>query len=334
MKPTCLLAAMLAMSTSAMSYADDTKEIEKWLMKSDQAAHEVSYRGIFVYTEGMNIESMRVVHKVIAGGNHQRLFALNGEPREIIRDAEKVWCYLPNKKTGVHEYRQNSKQSFPYSLPDMIGELDQYYKFELEQTLGRIVDRETQILQITPKDNFRYGYRLWLDIDTGLLLRAVLQRPDLSTIEQYMFTDLEITDNILDAWLQPSTSKESLTWYGQDDLKQEQKVKPKTEQPKVTQAEWIAHDLPAGFKLVKTIHRQSPMNKQWFDHYIYSDGIASVSVFIEDTTKSNKPLVNSMSMGAMNVAINTQQGYRISAVGEVPDDTVSIFANNMSRITH
>ena len=318
---------LLVLITPIGVNAGDSKEIEKWLMKSDQAAKQISYRGTFVYTEGKNIESMQVVHKALAEGNVQRLFALNGEPREIIRDAEKVWCYLPNKKTGVHEYRQNTKQSFPYNLPEMIGELVNYYQFEIEQSPGRVVDRATKILQITPKDKHRYAYRLWLDYETGLLLRAAILSSDLSIIEQYMFTDIEITDAIPDAWLKPSTDKESLIWYGQDDASKENNLENKS------RASWAARDLPMGFKLVKTLHRQSAMSKKWFDHYIYSDGLASVSVFIEDNTQSTRPVVASMSMGAVNVSISNRDGVRISAVGEVPESTVTMLADGMKLVT-
>jgi len=318
------LAIIILWLASANVVASD---VSQWLMKMHEAARSLNYDGIFVYVHGMDVEAMRVVHKSDQGVVRERIYSLNGAAREIIRDAERIWCYIPEKKIGVHEYRQVSKQTFPRILPERLGELKQNYRISLGNK-GRIADRQAQQIAIMPKDQYRYGYGLWADQKTGLLLKAVLLNTDGKPIERYMFTNLTIGESIPEQALQPMTPKEDLIWFGSS----EPKISVGSEGFK---SDWQTKDVPSGFVLSRTIKRLSPLRKRMVEHFVYSDGLAAVSVFIEKlSSKDEKPISGISHMGSIHAFGKVVDGYQITVVGEVPSKTVGMLGKSVTRIKH
>ena len=301
--------------------------VDKWLMKINDAALNLNYHGIFVYAYDSRLESMRVIHQVDNGVVRERIYSLNDSPREIIRDAGQVWCYVPERKIGVHEFREASKQSFPNILPKRLDHLGNNYELTLGR-VGRIAGRAAQQILILPLDDYRYGYALWSDKETGLLLKATLVDNDRNPIEQYMFTQVEIGTSIPDSALLPLTSKENLKWFGAESVGNEPKYSS------VENPSWEVGSVPDGFEVSRQIKRMSPIRNQMMEHYVYTDGLAAVSVFIEMINDNNHPQINGMSrMGAVHAFGRAQDGYHITVVGEVPSATVDMIGMSVSRIS-
>lgn len=293
---------------------------EAWLMRINRAAQQLNYDGVFVYLHGDQVEAMRVVHQSGPDGVRERLISLNGEAREVIRDDEQVWCYLPKKKVGVHEYRRDGSQGFPAILPGKVGRLKQHYELALAGRT-RIAARTAQGLRITPRDRYRYGYRLWADLGTGLLLKVDLVAPDGRPLEQYMFTHVEVGGRIDPAALEPATPREHLKWHGE----------PESHQPPVAAGgRWRAERLPPGFELVNRVTRYLPMQKVPVEHLVYSDGIASVSVFVQQTA-GHAPLEGLTRMGAVHAFGTVREGHQVTVVGEVPAATVELIGRSLRR---
>ena len=302
--------------------------VDDWLMKINDAAINLNYQGVFVYAYESRLESMRVVHQVSGGAIRERIYSLNDAPREIIRNDEQVWCYVPEKKIGVHEFREVSKQSFPNILPQHIEHLSDNYDLTLGR-VSRIAERLAQQILILPLDEYRYGYALWADQETGLLLKSTLvdvaQRP----IEQYMFTEVSIDSIIQEADLLPLTPKEDLQWFS---------VKNENDEPNYAIVEnpgWQVEKVPHGFKMSRQIKRLSPIRNKVMEHYVYTDGLAAVSVFIEMIGDDTQPKINGVSrMGAVHAFGYAQDGYHITVVGEVPSATVDMIGMSVTRVTH
>lgn len=294
-----------------------------WLMKINNAARELNYTGTFIYVEGHRIASMRVAHQVKDGAMRQRLYSLNGAPREVIRDDEQVWCYVPDKKLGVHEYRQVSKQGFPNLLPRGLEHLVKYYDVYLGAA-GRMTDRPAQQVMVVPKDDLRYGYELWADQDSGLLLKAALLDDEKHPIEQYLFTNVEIGGDIDPESLKPVTPEGDLIWYG-DAKAGTGGSNMSYEGGEMPTGNWIVGDLPGGFTLTRKIKRRSPMRSGMVEHYVYSDGLATVSVFVEEIDTDADPgarVTGINKMGAVHAFGRELDGHQITVVGEVPSQTV------------
>ena len=300
--------------------------VDKWLMRINDAAVGLNYEGVFVYSYESTLEAMRVVHQVDDGGSvKERIYSLNGAPREIIRDETQVWCYAPEQQMGVHEFRDASAQSFPNILPQKLENLPLNYELSLGRE-SRIADRLAQQILILPLDEFRYGYALWADVESGLLLKATLIDREHNAVEQYMFTQIEIGGSIPHSALEPLTPKEDLQWFGA-----ESKAK-KTEYAAV-EPRWKVDKVPSGFTVSRQIKRLSPIHKQMMEHYVYSDGLAAVSVFIEMTGDTTLPQIDGISrMGAVHAFGHAQDGYHITVVGEVPSATVDMIGMSVSRV--
>ena len=191
------------------------------------------------------------------------------------------------------------------------------------------------MVELVPDDEYRYGYRYWLDKETGLLLRCDLVDEDQAVVEQMMFTSLDYLpqspaiDFSLDAY--EHFHKKHITGVsGAGDAKQV----PET-------AKWQLSKLPAGFKRTESAMRYSKaaseqVSAEQIDagepdllHMVYSDGLASVSVFIEDFLGDTDYLMGPASMGAVNAYGNPLGRHYITVVGEVPPKTVKLLAESI-----
>ena len=305
-------------SQAGRSHASD--EAAEWLMRINNAASNLSFSGDFVYVHDGEVEAMTVVRRVQNGVMQERLYALNGEAREVVRDKDRVWCYIPDKNVGVHDYRQVSESGFPRILPTDIGELKKNYFFELGDEL-RVADRSTRQIKVLPRDKFRYGYYLWADIDSGLLLRSDLVDADGNSVERYLFVNIDIGGDIADSDLESVTSKDQLVWYGVD--------RPNLT-AKVEKGQWHIINPPAGYRLTKHIRRMTPMEMEEEEHMVFTDGLSSVSIFVKKAKQGQSTVTGLSRMGAVHAYRNTIENYWVTVMGEVPAETVQHLANQIS----
>src|SRR5213075_859805 len=159
-----------------------------WLRKIQDATRNLSYTGTFVYQQGNKNETSRITR--LAPAEVERLEVLDGLPRELVRTRDTVRCYLPESKV-VKVEKRTPDRSFPALLPDQLTELAQHYDMSLGET-RRIGGFECQGVMLTPKDNLRYGYRLYADRSTGMLVRAVTVDSAGNQVEQFTFTQLSL----------------------------------------------------------------------------------------------------------------------------------------------
>ncbi|NKB64700.1 MAG: hypothetical protein GKR95_22140 [Gammaproteobacteria bacterium] len=291
-----------------------------WLMKINGAAAEVNFSGIFVYTHEGKVEVMQVTRRVDDGMMQERLYALNGEAREIIRDMSRVWCYIPDQNVGVHDYRQISESGFPRIVPGDFDKLSKNYTFS-EGGYERIADRRAHQINVIPKDPYRYGYVLWADEESGLLLRSDLVDHSGNIIEQYMFVDVEIGIDIPDSALQAVSNKDQLEWFGN--------ANPPISAPS-TSSSWLIGQVPGGFQLSKHIRRMSPMEAEEVEHLVYTDGLSTISVFIKEARVGQSSMKGLLKMGAVHAYRNTIEHYRVTVMGEVPAQTVQFVSQGIS----
>lgn len=308
----------LVFSASA-SAADEAYD---WLMKINNATRTLDYEGVFVYQHGGQLEAMRIVHKVENGTARERLVSLNGSPREIIRDKREVICYWPDKKRVTVEYRKADNKNFPAILPERLQDLGGYYALELGNA-ERITGRPAQLVIVKPIDQFRYGYRLWADKETGVLLKADLLDTRGQLLEQFMFTQISIGKKIPAAALQPSVASEGMTWHREEDDPTTSNDKPG----------WKVSRLPKGFRLSAHVTRQAVMRKRPVEHLVYTDGLAAVSVFVEKRGGDAKNfMIGPSRMGAVNAFGARVQDYQVTTVGEAPAETIALIGGSVMPV--
>ena len=303
------IALSLLVLCTSISWAG---EAESLLRRMGEAASTLNYEGTFVYVEASTIEAMKVVQGSIDGEQRQRLWSLNGPEQELLLAGDEVICRQPDGAS----YRCGDSRRAPgaLALSEDLENLAGHYRFA---KIGedRVAGHKTVIVAIEPKDKLRFGYKLWLHKGNGMVLRSALLDERSRVLEQILFTEIEFKDAI-------SEDKLGLTNHSAS--------KPADSAPdtEITDSNWAKPELPNGFKLAQH-KRFSQRTNRTTEHIVYSDGLASVSVFLEPRF-ANKPMLNGPArMGAMN-AFGVEVGeFQAVVVGEVPGKTVAMIAHSI-----
>lgn len=295
-------------------------EAYEWLMRMNQATRQLNYDGTFVYQHGDQLEALRIIHVVEGDAVKERLVSLNGAAREVIRDDQQVTCYLPDRQSVFVEHRLGREKSFPVILPERVKDLKRNYAIQLGNK-DRVTGREAQVVIIRPRDQYRYGYRLWADEQSGLLLKADLVDHMGKILEQFMFTQVVIGQSIDPYELESAIGSEGLAWYWGEVRTDNKAAAP----------EWFVEQLPQGFKLIHRIMRKSATRDGMVEHLVYSDGLAAVSVFVEEAAKGEKPsMMGASRMGAVHAYGNMVDDRQVIIVGEVPAATVELIGRSIT----
>uniref|UniRef100_UPI003F6A523F MucB/RseB C-terminal domain-containing protein n=1 Tax=Methylophaga sp. TaxID=2024840 RepID=UPI003F6A523F len=260
-----------AFSTSAQA---NDKEALQMLERMTEAAKNLTYEGVFAYQTGKNLQSIRIFHRADARGELERLVSLNGEAREVIRNNDMVTCINPEGKQ-VSVSRRPLGRGFPSDLPRRLNSATPYYQVELADT-DRVAGRQAHKLIISPLDNYRYGYHLWVDDETHLLLKSELRDQGGNVLETFAFSSLNTGVHIPDHKLKSQINGEEMTWH---------RTEPETplNMGSLTSnaSQWRMQWLPDGFALVAQQTRLRASNGANVEQRVYSDGLSSVSIFIE-----------------------------------------------------
>ncbi len=303
--------------------AADKQDPRFWLMKMVESVERLNYHGTLVHMHGGEANILRMVHRVDNGSISERITALDGPGREIIRDDDEVTCILPDQGAVMVEPRDSrdrSQNPLHASLPRLEDFDDRYYHLSFLGD-GSVVGRKTRVLAVRPKDGYRYGYRLWLDERTALPLKTQLLDDAGDILEQILFTEITLTDSIAAKEVQPSLVMDSFTVQRSSDASRRDSTGEGN-------AAWQISDLPAGFALIAVRAKLAEGAKRPMEQLVFSDGLAYVSVFIEADVGQDEQTEGLSSMGAANAYTVMREGYLVTAVGEVPARTVELIATS------
>ena len=308
--------SLLLAAAPELSQAQDTNvKAEQLLNAMADATRKLDYDGIFIYRRDHHMDTMRLIHKVDGDGEKERLVSLSGHPREVIRDRQTVTCIFPENRVLMVEKSRN-QELISRQFPESLEQLAALYKFSVLDE-DRIAGRDAWVVDIRPIDGYRYGYRLWIDKENKLLLKSDLQNSDGETLEQILFTKLDVVRNIPDSLLQPSVSGS-----GYARIQTSETMPDSVKKPVPWQIRWM----PNGFKMRNYEQQSMSEERQLVDHMVYSDGLAMVSVFIEKSRQPTRFIPGPMKKGALNAYARLANGYQVTAVGEVPQSTVQRMA--------
>jgi sigma-E factor negative regulatory protein RseB len=260
----------------------------------------------------------------------ERLQSLDGSGREFVRNNDELTCFLPDQRTVLVEPRQDHGP-FLGSLPRFGADVDEFYVIE-SLPAARVLGRAARVIAVNPKDQYRFGYRLWLDENTAMPLKTQLCDAHGDVIEQILFARLEMPETIADADLAPAVRTEGMRWVRQG---------PTSEPAAAGLAAYRAAELPPGFHLTVSGAQTLGGASVPAEHLVYSDGLATVSVFVEpdaaaqaNTTATPsaqpEPPMEGLARVGSGFAFSTVvQGHQVTAVGEVPAQTVEFIAHSV-----
>lgn len=291
-----------------------------WLDRMQDAAHTLDYTGTFVYRHDGTMSAMHIVHRVAHGHVTERLTTLDGRRQVIIRRRGRIACYLPGDHMEFVERRALVLKTFPAFVPTHLKPLRRFYAIHLGG-LARIAGAMARLVVIAPRDDYRYGYRLWADRRNGLLLKAAVINDDGRAIEQFLFTHLRLHRSIPASAVGP-------IGVGRTHAYKEERGELFPD-PKPS---WTVGERPPGFRLAMRLMRPSAGHKEIVQHLVYSDGLAGVSVFIGRPPRSALVHAQLIRLGALHVFRTVVDHRMVTALGDVPTLTVETMALSVRHL--
>lgn len=310
-----LLLALLALSAHAESSADDASQDAEnsaaamaWLERLGPALNMTSYRGVFVYARGDRVHSMQIAHRFRDNQVEERLVMQDGGSGEIVRKGMNVVCVLPDRG---HVRLDEVIPSGPFAEA-FTSQLMPFGDWYHPQLVGedRVAGYDVVTIALRARDQHRYSHRLWLEKDTGLLVKSHVRDADGEVLEHFQFTSLDITDEIADEELEIQTQGREIT-----------RILPASDarQSAVNRMNgWTLNWRPEGF--VPAAAPRSGKGKA----VAFSDGLAAFSVFVEPVgtlkmpTGASRVGATTIYMREMSVA---ERPFLVAVVGEIPPRT-------------
>ncbi len=315
----CLVVFITLPSLSTLNGAN-VNHAKQWLDRMARAMETLDYQGTLVFLHEGELDVMKLVHAVTVDGERERLFALNGEPTEVLRTSEEVIFVTQSNKSVLVDERIK-RPLFPNIPRERLSDLQKSYQLQVLGT-DRVVGLNATVIGITAKDSFRYGYRFWLEERSGLLLKSELINAKGDVIEMLMFTSLTIGEISL-ADLEPEIKRDGFITYTSE--------AGETEDIEKIKQSWAVMRRPDGFSLNAYKRDNLSAGNGLIDQLVYSDGLASVSVYVEKLQNKEKPPIGHSMAGAMHAFGVVLENHLITVVGEVPQATVESIGRSVVR---
>lgn len=298
--------------------------LEQWLSHVHDAARQGAYVGTFVVTTSHAMSSSRIWHVCEGAQQIERVDALTGVPRSTYRRNDQVVTFLPQSRLAIADKRE-TLGIFSSMLSGADASIGNFYQLD---ALGhdRVAGFLTDVVELKPRDNLRFGYRIWTAQNTGLVVKTQTIDQRRGVVEQAAFSELQLGKPL--SWSKLSAMMDNTDGF-----------ELRTSELSHTTAEqegWRIKANVPGFKSVDC-YKRSPSAQaasggtlQW----VFSDGLATVSLFIETFDEARHPRIlpqESFAFGATQMFTRRVGAWWLVAVGEVPLQTLELFAMGVER---
>lgn len=287
---------------------------QMWFERMQHALQNHNFSASLVHVQGQRVELFRWLHgQSDDGQNLEVLYSLNGPEIHIVRRAQRVSYFHPM----ISPYSVRARSLFgpiPLGFYNDYAELAESYN-AVAMGGARVIDRPAVHVRLVPRDQERFGYSIWLDRETGMLLRVATVSPSGDILEQIQITSMELSEEINPDLLQVKAM--GLPPLARDEVNQ----------TPVRHA-WQKNWMPVGFKQIRANHHQLPMTGIAADYFLYSDGMTRISIYISEDPKA----ASSLSYEGLDSLYSHQhQNYTVTAVGRVPMATLQRIALSVRR---
>ncbi|MCX7233882.1 MAG: MucB/RseB C-terminal domain-containing protein [Burkholderiales bacterium] len=299
------------------------RTLHEWLVRMHEAARRRTYTGTFVVSAGNSISSARIWHVCDGDLQMERVEALTGPPRSTFRRNEQLLTLYPDSRLAVAERRESFGQ-FPNLLQPGGTALGQLYGIRFAGS-ERVAGLEADVVQLRPNDALRFAYQIWTEKKTGMVLKLQTIDARGRVLEQAAFSELQLDAPV------------SMTKLAQMMANTEGYQVERTDLVKTSAADqgWGMKSAVPGFQAVSCYLRPTAVSAdarpestlQW----IFSDGLATVSLFIEafEPRRHGQPMAQAL--GATHTLTRRIGDWWLTAVGEVPPHTLAAFAQALQR---
>lgn len=307
------------------------RSVSDWLLRMHEASRRRAYIGTFVVSSANTMASARIWHVCDGDQQMERVESLTGAPRSTFRRNDQVITFHADSKIALTEKRE-SLGLFPDLLKAGDSAIAQFYGAR-QVGAERVAGFDADIVQLVPKDNLRFGYRVWSEKKTGLVVKLQTLDTEGRVLEQSAFSELQMDAPV-------SMTKLTQMMGNVEGYKLE---KPELVKTTALAEGWILKSAVPGFKPMSCFKRPVATGEgagtdtamQW----IFSDGLASVSLFVEAFDKQRHAQEGLLSMGAtqsltrrlVDKAASKNGDWWVTIVGEVPAQTLMNFAQGLER---
>lgn len=305
----------------------EPREVRAWLLRIHEAAGKRNFQGTFVVSGGGSVSSARIAHYYEGRNQFERIESLDGQARHVFRHNDVVHTVWPASRVAVIEQSQ-LLMSFPGLLQAGDDRIADHYDVKI-QGIDRVAGYDANVLVVRPKDTLRFGYRLWSEKTSGLLLRADVIGDRGDVLETSAFS--EVTIGIRpqpESVLQPM---KRLDGY--------RVVRPVLVSTRLEDEGWSQREIAPGFRLVSCVRRPMEGSSGEVDadappvlQAIYADGLTYVSIFIEPFNPQRHTRQMMASVGATQTLMRRQGDWWVTAVGDVPIATLKLFSKGLERV--
>lgn len=299
--------------------------LNAWLLRVHQAARQSVYTGTFVVSSSAGMASARIWHVCDGAQQMERVETLSGTPRAIFRHNDQVITFFPQSRIALAEVRE-SLGLFPTLLKSSDSSIGDFYQLK---ALGseRIAGFDAEVFHLQPKDQMRYGYRVWNEKKTGLIIQLQTLDPSNKVLEQAAFSELQLGAVVNAAKLSRSGSTDGY-----------RVVRPDLQKTTAEAQGWVLQKPVDGFKAMGCYKRpagvaagtdaQAQNTMQW----VFSDGVATVSLFVEAFDGRRHVREGATDMGGATHTVTRRiDNWWATVVGEVPMTTLNAFALALER---
>jgi len=308
-------------------FAAQAAEPSDTLIRGADAARNTTYEGVILYRGDEQFDVLKVQHRFKDGSEREHLVALNGEPRQLLRIDNRLICILPKDRMVSIDRPAGMKNFLTQLTPERLHQLAQWYEF---RDLGgsRIAGRDCTGVAVIPRDQFRYGYEIWTDKETGLPLKVSMVGQQGELLEQVMFTEVSFPAAIEDtAFEEPAVDSSKFRTIAQDlPSLDASPAATDNDRPQVS-----FEKLPPGYRVVA--REQRPLlegQEGQLEHLLLSDGLSAVSVFSAiEQHASDKAFRGVSQLGPMQAYGRMVGSYHITIVGEVPSQAIRMIGDSV-----
>tara|TARA_B110000037_G_scaffold211712_1_gene263580 strand:+ start:1280 stop:2236 length:957 start_codon:yes stop_codon:yes gene_type:complete len=306
---------LFSFTTISYGYGND----DPWIIinNATKATKLLNYKGIFHSQHHKEIKSIEITHTTNNDQEFIKMNVLDGSPGAVLSQGKTIYVYNTIENNVIIQKRKKQRL-FPAIFPENIDIIKSFYRLSVGKS-ERIAGRISQSVVLSPIDDFRYFYYLWLDKKTSLPLKMVVMDQAKNIIEQASFIQINmVKDNNLD-WFKPEVDPSKNYIFNDKIVGQDFVKKPF----------WTIKKIPPGYKEVDFITKRMPGLNILSHQLVFSDGLSYLSLFIKPITRGQKPKVGQVSVGTNNICARYHNGYQIMAVGSVPLITCNNFSESI-----
>ncbi|MEW5770664.1 MAG: MucB/RseB C-terminal domain-containing protein [Pseudomonadota bacterium] len=298
------LPAFLAALSAHAAPALPPQEAAAWLQKISDASRRMPYEGLFVFQHGGSAQTLMVSNRPNSGSSESRLLTMDGTQREVRCTQQASVTLMVNGNQQRLERRLN-KRHFPDLLPENAAPLANWYSVR-SGSADRVAGRDCGNVEILPKDAYRWGYVLCVDRNTGFPLRAVMINGEGRPLMQYSFAEVRLGT-------MPRVDNRPIPAI------------PETARP-VANERVEVNGLPPGFTRIAAVRRQLPNLSGEVEHWVFSDGLTHLSLFLEPAHRPAETIKGQSKQGMINMIKRPLGDLQATVLGEAPMATVETIA--------